>query len=215
MRPPGRCPGGGADAGRAFVSVSLSSASVRSPVSGAGVQHHACLSERPLSSVRYGRLSVQMSGVRCGCPVSVGSRVGCVRPGDGGGWRWGRQPHGWDGRVGMVARRVHGQFVVCPSRSLAIEAGAGRAGPTEASAWAWPSSWEVVGQWPGRPRGRPGQGRICAGIARWWRARVRSEVATTLRGHRVRPRAESPGRCEPPGLDCDLRVRPWCGRSVQ
>jgi hypothetical protein len=47
---------------RAFVSVSVSSASVRSPVSGAGVQHHACLSTRPLSGVRCGRLSVQMSG---------------------------------------------------------------------------------------------------------------------------------------------------------
>jgi hypothetical protein len=58
-------------------------------------------------------------------------------------------------------------------------------------------------------------GWMCGGIARWWRAGVRSEAATTLRGHRVRPRAESPGRCEPPGLDCDLRVRPWCGRSLQ
>jgi hypothetical protein len=44
---------------------------------------------------------------------------------------------------------------------------------------------------------------------------LRSEAATTLGGHRVRPRAESPGRCEPPGLDCDLRVRPWCGRSMR
>lgn len=58
-------------------------------------------------------------------------------------------------------------------------------------------------------------GWMGAGIARWWRAGVRSEAATTLRGHRVRPRAESPGRCEPPELDCDLRVRPWCGRSMQ
>ena len=32
-------------------------------------------------------------------------------------------------------------------------------------------------------------GWMGAGIARWWRAGVRSEVATTLRGHRVRPRA--------------------------
>jgi hypothetical protein len=54
------------DAGRAFVSVSGSSASVRSPVSGAGVQQHACLSTRPLSGVRCGRLSVQVSGVRRG-----------------------------------------------------------------------------------------------------------------------------------------------------
>ena len=47
---------------------------------------------------------------------------------------------------------------------------------------------EVVGHGSGRPRGRPGLGWIGAGIARWWRAGVRSEVATTLRGHRVRPR---------------------------
>ena len=155
-----------------------------------------------------------MSGVRC--PAWVSGVRGFPRPlcpaGSGGGWRWaGSRMAGMAG-VGVVARRVHGQFVVCPSRSLAIEAAPGRAGPAEGSAWAWPS-WEVVGQWPGRPRGRPGQGRICAGIARWWRAGVRSEVATTLRGHRVRPRVESPGRCEPSGLDCDLRVRPRCGRA--
>jgi hypothetical protein len=95
--PAGRGGLGGADAGRAFVSVSVYSASVRSPVSGAGVQHHACLSTRPLSGVRCGRLSVQVSGVRRGCPVSVGSRVHCVRPGGCGG-AVGRQPHGWDGR---------------------------------------------------------------------------------------------------------------------
>jgi hypothetical protein len=53
------------------------------------------------------------------------------------------------------------------------------------------------------------------GDPRWWRPGVRSEVATTLRGHPVRPRPESPGRCEPSGVDCDLRVRPWCGRSMQ
>jgi len=58
--------------------------------------------------------------------------------------------------VGVVARRGHDRLVVCPSRNLAIEAGAGRAGPAEVSAWTWPSSWEVVGQWLGRPRGRPG-----------------------------------------------------------
>ena len=33
-----------------------------------------------------------------------------------------------------------------------------------------------------------------AGIARWWRAGVRCEAATTLRGRRVGPGAGSPGR---------------------
>jgi hypothetical protein len=148
-------PPGGTDASRAIVSVPVSSASVRSPVSGAGVQHHACLSTRPLSSVRCGRLSVQMSGVQRGCPVS-GVDVRCGRPGGCGGWRWaGSRLAGMAG-VGVVACPVHDQFVVCPGRNLTVEAGAGRAGSGEGSAWTWPSSWAVVGQWRGRPRGRPG-----------------------------------------------------------
>jgi hypothetical protein len=205
----------GAEAGRAFVSVSVSSASVRSPVSGAGVQHQACLSTRPLSGVRCGRLSVQMSGVQHGCPVSVGSRVHCVRPGGGGGWRWGRQPHGWDGRGRHGRPRCPG---ASSSAARAEPGGRGwrrSAGSAEGSVWTWPSSWAVVEIVASRPRGRPGQGWMGAGIARWWRAGVRCEAATTLRGRRVGPGAGSPGRCEPPGLDCDLRVRPWCGRSRQ
>jgi hypothetical protein len=47
--------------------------------------------------------------------------------------------------VGVVARCVHDRLVVCPSRSLALEAGAGRAGPAEVSAWTWPCRGEVVG----------------------------------------------------------------------
>ena len=64
----GRSSPGGADAGRALVTGSTSSARVRCPVSGASVQCprvHACPSTRPLSSVRCGHLSVQASGVRC------------------------------------------------------------------------------------------------------------------------------------------------------
>src|SRR5512133_742372 len=53
---------GGPDAGRAFVTLSASSASVRCPVRATSV--HACLSTGPLSSVRCGRLSVQVSAVR-------------------------------------------------------------------------------------------------------------------------------------------------------
>jgi hypothetical protein len=30
----------------------------------------------------------------------------------------GRQPYGWDGRVGVVARCVHDRLVVCLSRRL-------------------------------------------------------------------------------------------------
>jgi hypothetical protein len=42
--------------------------------------------------------------------------------------------------VGVVAPHgIHDRLVVCPSRSLTLEAGAGRAGPTEASAWPWSS----------------------------------------------------------------------------
>jgi hypothetical protein len=47
--------------------------------------------------------------------------------------------------VGVVASCVHARLVVCLSRRLVLEAGAGGAGPAEASVWTWPSSWEVVG----------------------------------------------------------------------
>ena len=59
--------------------------SVRCPVRATSV--HACLSTGPMSRVRCGRLSVQvsavrcpLSGVRCGRPVLVRCRVRCVRP---------------------------------------------------------------------------------------------------------------------------------------
>jgi hypothetical protein len=42
--------------------------------------------------------------------------------------------------VGVVTPHgIHDRLVVCPSRSLTLEAGAGHAGPTEASAWPWSS----------------------------------------------------------------------------
>jgi hypothetical protein len=154
---------GGPAAGRAFVTLSVSSASVRRPVSGASdqcprVPVQACLSRRPVSSVRCGRLSVQVSAVRC--PVS-GVRCPCVPASAVSGRSEVMQRGGGAGRrtagmagVGVVARCVHDRLVVCPSRSLALEAGAGCAGPAEVSVWTWPSSWEVVGQWPRRSRGR-------------------------------------------------------------
>ena len=179
---------GRAEAGRAFVSVSVSSVSVRSPVSGAGVQHHACLSTRPLSGVRCGRLSVQMSGVQRGCPVSVGSRVHCVRPGGCRGVAAGQAAAwlGWPAsawspalstasssaaRVGTWRSRL---AQVCWASGgvgldLAVVVGGGWA-VARSTAWATRIGW------------------MDAGIARWWRAGVRSEAATTLRGHRVRLR---------------------------
>src|SRR5215211_7899835 len=101
-------------------------------------------------------------------------------------------------RVGVVACRVHDRLVVCPRRSLALEAGVG---PYLASGGVGlDSSWEVVVQWPGRPCGRPE--RLDAredrqGSRERNDAWLRLEVATTLRGRRVRPRVESPGLCQP------------------
>ena len=41
------------------------------------------------------------------------------------------------------------------------------------------------------------------------------KAATTLRGHRVRPTAESPGLGEPSRLHCDVSLRPQRGRSMR
>jgi hypothetical protein len=191
------------------------------------------LGQRPESTVWCGcpasRVPVHAAAVRCPvraserpgvrCPAWVSGVRGFPRPlcPTGRLWRGGGADSRMAGMagVGVVAGPVHGQFVVGPGRNLAVEAGVGRAGPAEASAWTSPSWWELVGVVAGSTAWATGMGWMGAGIARWWRAGVRSEAATTLRGHRVRPRAESSGRCEPPGLDCDLRVRPWCGRSLQ
>ena len=215
--PAGRGGPGGADAGGGFVRVSVSWASVRSPVSGAGVQQHACLSTRPLSGVRCGRLSVQMSGVRC--PAWVSGVRGFPRPlcPTGRWWRarWGRQPHGWMAGVGVVAGPVHGPVRRLPGSE---PGGRGWRRPCWASGGVDLDFAVVVG-------GGRGSGQVDRVGDRDWldgrgdrplvASRGRSEAATTLRGHRVRPRAESPGRCEPPGLDRDLRVRPWCGRRMR
>ena len=191
------------------------------------------LGQRPESSVWCGcpasRVPVHAAAVRCPvraserpgvrCPAWVSGVRGFPRPLCPTGRLWGGG--GADSRmagmagVGVVAGPVHGQFVGCPGRNLAVEAGVGRAGPAEASTWTSPSSWELVGVVAGSTVWATGMGWMGAGIARWWRAGVRSEAATTLRGHRVRLRAGSPGRCEAPGLGCDLRVRPWCGRRMR
>jgi hypothetical protein len=111
------------------------------------------MSTRPVSSVRWGRPGVP--GVRC--PVSAsGVRCPVGRPGI---WASGVRypgvprlrcpnrvssssapmqraatPRGRPGRGGRPYG-IHDRLVVCPSRSLTLEAGAGRTGPTAASAW--------------------------------------------------------------------------------
>jgi hypothetical protein len=99
---------------------------VQGPVQASSV--HACPSTRPLSSVRCGHLSVQVSGVQCGRPViHPFPRPLCpTREVVEGGGAAGSRMAGIAG-VGVVACRVHDRLVVCPSRNLAIEAGAGRA----------------------------------------------------------------------------------------
>ena len=99
----------------------------RRPLSGVGVR---C----PVSS---GRPVIWASGVRYpGVPASAVSEPGeLVKRADAASSHTARTA-----RVGVVAPHgIHDRLVVCPSRSLTLEAGAGRAGPTEASAWPWSS----------------------------------------------------------------------------
>jgi hypothetical protein len=109
---------------------------VRCPVSGVGVR---C--GRPVwaSGVRcpVGRPGIWASGVRYpGVPASAVSEPGeFVKRADAASSHTARTAG-----VGVVAPHgIHDRLVVCPSRSLTLEAGAGRAGPTEASAWPWSS----------------------------------------------------------------------------
>ena len=147
----------------------------------------------PASGVQClgGCLSVQMSGVRC--PAWVSGVRGFPRPLCPAGRWWrvavGRQPHGWDGR------RQRGRLP-CPRpvRRLPGSEPGGRGWRRSAGQrrdrlglgrrrrrWLGSGWVDRVGDqdWLG------GRG----GIARWWRAGVRSEAATTLCGHRVRPRS--------------------------
>jgi hypothetical protein len=68
-----------------------------------------------------GRARCPASDVQRGCPVSVRSRVHCVRPGGRGRPRWGGQPHTWMAGVVVVVSRINGRLVVCPDRTLAVE----------------------------------------------------------------------------------------------
>ena len=121
----------------------------RLPVHGTDVQCPVRASERP--GVRCPASAV---GVRCLCVAAsaVSGRSEVVEHGGGAGRR-----RAGMAEVGVVARCVHDRLVVCLSRRLVLEAGAGTAGLAEASVWTWPSSSGGGGQWPARPRGRPGQ----------------------------------------------------------
>jgi hypothetical protein len=108
------------------------------------------VSTRPVSSVRCGRPGVRVSAVRCGRPVS-GVRCPVGRPGIwASGVRYPGVPASAVSEPGEFVKRadaasshtartagvgvvaphgIHDRLVVCPSRSLTLEAGAGRAGP--------------------------------------------------------------------------------------
>jgi hypothetical protein len=152
----GRSGPGGADAGHALVTVSMSSASVRHPVSGASVQCprvpvHATAVQCPMQTS-------ERPGVRCPVWESGVHPFPCPLCPTGRSWRSvvGQAAHGWDspGRRGRLP---------CPRPPSRLpESEPGDRGwrrpcwPAEASAWTWPSSWEVVEQCLGRPRGQPG-----------------------------------------------------------
>jgi len=196
---------GGPDAGRAFVSLSASSASVRCPVSGvrcpvSATSVHACLSTGRVSSVRCGRLSVQvsavrrpLSGVRCGRPVSVRCRVRWSGRSEvlGRGGGAGCRTAGMAG-VGVVARCVHARLVVCPrseprARGWRRRCWASRGVGVDLAVvvgrcWAVASSTA----WPTRI------GRVRARIVRWWEP-VRGE-ARLLRQADRHAAGESLGR---------------------
>ena len=114
--PRDRCPVSGGASRRPGVRCLVWSSGVRCPVGRPGIW---------ASDVRY-------PGVpRLLCPNRVSSSSAPMRR---AATRRGRP------EVGVVAPHgIHDRLVVCPSRSLTLEAGAGRAGPTEASAWPWSS----------------------------------------------------------------------------
>ena len=106
----GRGGPGGADAGRAFVTVSASSASVRCPKRASSVR--ACLVHAnccPVSGVASERPGVRRPLSRVRRPVSVRSRVRCVRPGGNGGVAVGVGSR-TAAMAGLVVARVVGQW---------------------------------------------------------------------------------------------------------
>jgi hypothetical protein len=97
----------------------------------------------PVSSVRCERPVFHGAGPRDRCPVRASERPGVHCPASGvralrrplcptgmrsRGVAMGQEPHGWDGRGRRGRPPCPRRRVVCP---LALEAGAGRAGPAE------------------------------------------------------------------------------------
>jgi hypothetical protein len=140
-------------------------------------QRVGVLGQRPVSSVWCGcpaaRVPVHAAAVRC--PVRASERPDVRRPVSSvgvrcprvpastvsgrevvEGWRRGRHPHGWDGRRRRGRLSCPRPVGRRPSRSLAVEAGPGLLGQGRGRLGLGRRSWAVVGQWLGRPRGRPG-----------------------------------------------------------
>jgi hypothetical protein len=170
---------------RAVVTLSGSSARVRRPVSGASV--HACLSTRPASGVRCGRLRVQVSSVRRRCPVGVrcpcvpasmvSDRSGVVERGGGQAAAW----LGWPGSAWVP--------VVSTTGSLSAQVGAWRSELAPA----------VLGQRRRRlGLGRRGGRRVGSGVV----DRVADQERPDAREDR--PSVGSQGRSEdrPPAAGC-------------
>jgi hypothetical protein len=158
---------GGPDAGRAFVTLSASTASVRRPVSEASdqcprVPVHAIGVQCPLRASERPGVRCPASDVRCGRPVWASGVRAFPRP------LWPAGVRSWTAAVGQAAARLGGPGSAwSPDASMtgswSARVGAWRSklaqavmGQRRCRFWTWPSSWEVVGQWPGRPRGRPG-----------------------------------------------------------
>jgi hypothetical protein len=103
----GRGGPGGADAGRAFVTVSMSSSGVRCERPTSTRACRATAVQCPVWASECPGVPFRCPGV--GRPVSVRSRVRYVRPGDRGGWRWaGSRTAAIAGLA--VARSVHDQL---------------------------------------------------------------------------------------------------------
>jgi hypothetical protein len=165
---PGRGGPGGADAGRASSPCPRPrpASGVQCPVRASSV--HACLSTRPLSSVRCGRLSVQLSGVQRGasgvralprprCPTGVRSWRAAV--GRAAAWL------GWPGSAWSPAVSTTDSSSVCVGtwRSRLAQAVLGQRGVGFDLPVVVGGGWAVAAStaWP------TGGGRMRTRIARW------------------------------------------------
>jgi hypothetical protein len=108
------------------------------------------------------------------CPVSGvrPSGVRCQRPASASVSRLSAPVSSWSawtatrlgtGRVGMSLHLVRDRLVGCPSPSLALGAGAGRAGSGGVGRWSPASSPETRGRWPGSTVWPTGRSRCAPG----------------------------------------------------